>query len=213
LACEAASDDSKLAPLSNALSFLRCLALPEARKLFKETAIKKTLLECDNVDHICVRVQCRAAFGSLFPDSDISVEFKAPLPFAKLIGLGMEIIEKPQAVKFLALAARADPSFHRLVELAKADHDKSKSEKLVRWPGAVLDYLQQAEPNLSLSVTDALLFSASSGLVPCGNVACGKIQLNKGEFKVCGRCRAVKYCSAECQVICLEFVVSFFIFS
>eukprot|EP00976_Prorocentrum_cordatum_P058701 1173484-Prorocentrum_minimum.AAC.1 len=41
--------------------------------------------------------------------------------------------------------------------------------------------------------------NGSSRLQACANLECERVESRKGEFKKCGRCRAVTYCSPTCQ--------------
>lgn len=55
------------------------------------------------------------------------------------------------------------------------------------------------ETTMSLLRLNHDLAIDEDSLARCGNSDCHKLQLNKGDFKKCARCKTVSYCSAECQ--------------
>ena len=58
----------------------------------------------------------------------------------------------------------------------------------------------ESSSDVSASDPGAQMLTAALGIVKCHGAGCTRIEINAGDFSLCGRCRVAVYCSRECQI-------------
>jgi len=81
----------------------------------------------------------------------------------------------------------------------KGDYKRAYEENLLRH-GFTLEQSFKAENGILLfSPENITRVEMDSGLKKCSSTSCIKVESQLGEYKTCAKCKAVFYCSKECQ--------------
>ena len=104
--------------------------------------------------------------------------------------------------RVLAVFAVGCPAVRRFLEEQQHTLRHSRLPPENRWPDVTLALAAMSEwremPARN-SGESPCSFAAAESLISCELPSCGKLQQTKNEFKLCSRCRQVRYCSAACQ--------------
>lgn len=83
-----------------------------------------------------------------------------------------------------------------------ADQEISRGKKVIgRVKSQFPSDVEQFEAIVgTVAVIISCTLSKKKLCFPCGTLGCDKKEANIGEFKRCGKCKAIWYCSRECQI-------------
>lgn len=106
-----------------------------------------------------------------------------------------------RVASFRQTAARFRPDLERneAVKRACAAHDRFAAAGVAE--GLVDSGVRQRATQIFSDTQSRLKQSRDRyGLLPCSNEACVACEMQPKQFKVCSRCRTVRYCGRDCQV-------------